>query len=151
MLKNKKKITFGDAVSINTSSTFLAKSLCKHCKGSPSFYFYIKCYKYYKTVQDSNKIIESLKKIFKKMKYDYYLVDYPSNFNNLQSFSYKNFIKYKPRANMNKNINFYDGTMLIDCLTCKCRRTVWQFKQTTQTIESKAKSSPIFYPKKFIY
>lgn len=152
MLKFKnKKLKFGDTQKLNLSSTFFAKSICKKCGSVPTYYYLLKCSKYHKSISDSKKITQIIQRSSKKFNSNYYLLDKPSSFNSIKNFSIKNFLKYKTRIHSNYSVSKYDGNLYIDCFSCSCRHTVWQFKQFTPTIESKAKSSSRYYPVKLIY
>lgn len=145
------KPAFGDKIKVSLSSSFISRAKCSKCGGEPEFFYYVKLPFYHKTVHRSNFIIEYMKKTHKRMCHDYYLVEKPKSFNDVSAFKAKNFIKYKPKYHMSKNPEFYNGSMLSDCITCKCRKTVWEFKQSTPNLESQARRAKITFSKKFTY
>ena len=147
----KNKIHFGDMMQVSLSHSFLVRTKCRHCMESPSLYFYIKAPYYHKSPEKTKQVSESLQKIYKKIVYDYYLLDSPSNFIDTSAFKTKMFTACKPRYHLSRNATNYDGAMLIDCLTCKCRKTLWQFKQITITFESNFRLSHKYFEKKYTH
>ncbi len=144
------KQSFGLKVKVNLSYAFMAKSRCKNCKGPPEFYYHSKTPYYHQSPHTSNLISSFLQNKFKVVT-DYYLFDNPSNFNNLAAFSAKSCTSYNARYHISRAPAIYGGSMRIDYLACKCRSTVWAFKQSTPTEESMSKKARTTYNKKFIF
>lgn len=144
-------LPFGTKIKVNLSSTFVHRSRCSKCGGLPCVYYYSKLPYYHKSANSSNQISLILRSKYSKIVADYYLLDNPSEFNNLSAFKTSSHTSYKPRYHISKNPELYNGSMKVDYISCKCRKTVWGFKQMTETIESQAKKSKSTYPKKFVY
>lgn len=142
---------FGDKLKVSLSSSFISRARCSKCGGQPVFFYYVKLPYYHKTPNHSYAVSEYLKKICKRMCYDYYLVEAPSSFNSTSAFKAKSFFNYNPKYHMSKNPEFYKGNMVSDCLTCKCRKTVWQFKQSTPNLECQARRTKNSFFKIFVY
>ncbi len=144
------KSIFELKVKVNLSSTFMARSRCKKCKGLPEFFYHSKL-PYYHVSPHSSNLITTFVQNKLKIVSDYYLSDDPSNFNNLSAFSSKSCTAYNARYHISRAPSIYGGSMRIDYLSCKCRSTVWAFKQSTPTEESMSKKARTTYNKKFIF
>lgn len=150
-MKKKRLPKFGSKLKVNNSYTFLNKNVCSKCGGPPTFYFFMKAANSYKEVQHCNNNVNFILKHKKKLISSYYLLGSPKEFNSLVGFKVKNNLKYKINYHKSKHIENMNGSLLIDCLSCKCRQTVWEFKQTTSSPETNARHARTFNPIKFIY
>lgn len=150
-MPNKKAPKFGQKLKVNASFTFINKSICPKCGEPPRFYFFMKMPTYYKSVQDAINISSLIQKSRKRAVKDYFLVASPSEFTNLVAFKAKNYTKYKTKIHRSKYVEKFNGQLMSDCLTCKCRQTVWSFQQLFQSPESEARHSRICTPIKFKY
>lgn len=113
---------------LKISSSFGARARCKHCMGAPEYYFRVKNRTSWVSHRKTIDNLDWIKKVFKRMSTDYYLVDDPSKIISAETFSHA--VNYKGvTIKLHKNKGVHPYMDYTDLLVCKCGKTTWAYYQ----------------------
>ena len=129
-------------VQVNLSSTFMAKSRCKHCSYVPQIYYYILNRSNIRFINIGN--IPKIK--CKRMCNDNYFLISPKDIRNISLISFP-VAGNSSRIYKSRNIR---SPSITEYLMCKCGRTSWAFneKYMKKCLEFSNKRSRDNYPLK---
>jgi len=137
-------------IRVNLSTPFIVKSRCKKCKSNPSIYYYIRNKHLSIDPRSGLKIFESIKKYYKRMCADHYMMISPKYFTDLGSFSHSvNYKGFLPKLHRARGVNI--GSNITEFLMCECGATSWAFTDKAamarpEIVNRKARNK---YPQKF--
>jgi len=136
-------------VKINASITFPIRTKCKSCMNGPKFYYIQKMPALWFDPNQIKRNFDRLKKSFKSMNQDFYLMESPKFFTGISPFN------FTPRFNhYNPTLHAKNGVLnnnILEFLACECGFTTWAFsrKSTQNRPEITKRKAPYSYPHKF--
>jgi hypothetical protein len=139
-----------EIIRINLSTPFLVKNRCKECGSHPSIYYYIRNRNLWLDPRRVLKDFDILKKYYKRMCSDHYMMLSPKYFTDLGSFShqvgYKGFL---PKLHRSRGRSIISN--IAEFLMCECGATSWAYADKAvincpEIANRKARSK---YPQKF--
>jgi hypothetical protein len=152
MSKAKKISTYTpEIIYINLSSSFMARARCKYCQSGPTEYSVEKGPNPIRDHSIVRKHFNIVKKVYKKICYDFYLDTNPSAFNSLAMF--KHSPSYKSLSSHAFRSRLYEKSECKETLWCPCGLTAWAFnnKGSRRRPEISQRKARYRYPHKFDY
>lgn len=142
-----------EKIKINISSSFMARCRCYTCGSAPTFYYTARKRFAWNNVRNYVNVSGRLRGYLKRMRSEYYLNDEPSNYRDIQEFSFllndKSYLPILHRVRGNPS----DRNNLTEFLSCECGDTTWAFNQksTLRRSEIKNRKGRYKYPQHFEY
>lgn len=139
------------SVNIKLSTSFIARTKCKHCLDYSNFTYRVRNPPVNKDFTVSIRKFEYISKNVKRMCDDYYMEFSPRSFHSNSWFSHGvNYKGYNPKLHrmrgVQKTINF------TEFVSCKCGLTNWAFNyKSCESQPSFRRKTDKVHPKKFIY
>ena len=139
MLKFKNKRLNAIFFTINYSSTFPVRTVCKSCGDSYKYYCFTMHHFFYKNPYE---IIKEFKLFSKYLKFnDYFMGAEPSSFTTVENFGFRiDFNHYDPRLHIvNKNnFNKFDSSVIRNSIIvyCKCGLGCWAISANNNAPEN---------------
>lgn len=142
-----------ETIRINISSTFMVRARCKFCKNGPDYYY--GCFKphMWDDISRYRGFTGRNKQWIKRMCSSWYKEFEPYTFDDIYEFTFRlEYQSFRPTLFRAHGATMSQRANVLECLTCKCGRTVWAFNQksTKNRPEVTNRKGKYGYPKKFV-
>lgn len=137
-------------IKIRLSTPFVVRTKCKHCGGSPAFYWYTRNPTMWFSPRKEIEHFDHYRKLIKKFNSDYYLSEEPKYFTKMIMFNYAGRDGYRPRLHRSRGTNpVFDR---VEYLSCDCGMATWAFNQKAGDLkpEKSNRRARTHFPNEFI-